>query len=174
MLPLLGLGSDELSTETERKRCALKKPVMEMLQGDATNAGYRVAANTITKATRGALVGALEAQGGDSGAVEMAKAVLKSPEGKAIVGLGLGYAATYAPGQLSELPHMPKIAEELRVEAMAEGGTLILEAIGQQVMPALSDLVAKLPFGADVAKKVRVHEEEESDAAILSAMQNKK
>lgn len=146
---------------------------MEMLQGDATNAGYRVAANTMAKATRGILVGALEAKGGESGAVEIAKEVLKSPEGKALVGLGLGYGATYAPG-LSELPHMPKVAEELRVEAMAEGGNLLLEAIGQQVMPALTDLVAKLPFGADIAKKVRVQDEDDTDEDAVASMKNRR
>jgi hypothetical protein len=135
-----------------------------MVMGDVTNASYRVAAHTVTKAVRATLVGAIKATGSESGLADIAKEVLSTDEGKAIVGLACGYAGTYLPGPLGDNPHMQKISEELRVESMVEGANLTLERIGEEIMPELVDMISKLPLGQEIVKKARVaHHEDEDD-----------
>lgn len=145
----------------------MKKPIAEMLTEDGENAGYRVAANTITKVVRGGLIAALE--NADSGIADMGKEALATEAGKAIVGYALGAGLTFAPGIGSD-PRVAKVATDLRVEAMVDGGQAFLQQVGESILPALTEVISGLPLGSladkvtgGKAEKFRVHHAEEDD-----------
>jgi len=146
----------------------MKKPIAEMLTEDGENAGYRVAANTITKVVRGGLIAALE--NSDSGIADMGKEALGTEAGKAIVGYALGAGLTFAPGGIGSDPRVAKVASEFRVEAMVDGGQAFLQQVGESILPALTEVISGLPLGSladkvtgGKAEKFRVHHAEEDD-----------
>lgn len=127
-----------------------------MVKGDFGNAGYRVTANQLTKATKTALVNALNAKGAKKAQVKAISEVLDSEAGSALIAVALGMALTYVP-MISDNPKAAVLAKEFRVGGMTTAGNALIGQVTDTVFPAVMKALNTLPEEKE-APKVRVAE----------------
>ncbi len=126
---------------------------LETVKDDSIEAGYRISATQLTKASRAAIVKALNQAGAKKTQIKAITELLDSEAGLASVSILLGWVLTYMPG-MKENDKVQRLAKEFRVGGMTIGGNMFAEAVVNTVMPVLAQQLANLPE----PPKVRVAE----------------
>lgn len=111
---------------------------------DAKDAGYRVAANQMSRTTKRLLVRILKDNGVDKKQVKAISDLIDTDLGEATISYVLGLGFTYAP-KLKEDPRIKKLAEELRIEGMAGAANIAVDSILAEILPGLHDVLGSLP-----------------------------
>lgn len=108
-----------------------KQAILKMLEGDATDAGWRLAGSQFIKLTREPLVAFLSRQLGEEGDETMRKKIgdfLNTELGEALVAsllsMGLSMIPQTAAGEIPQ-----RLAKELRVRAMSEAGDVVADLL---------------------------------------------
>jgi len=126
----------------------------ETIKEDIADAGYRVAANQLTKGAHAAISKLLESRGYSSEKIKIFIELLDTDFGKSLVGMILGMSLTYTP-QLKTNTHAQKLAREFRVGSMSTMGN----AMANYILPAIMDSLSE--DNVRIAPEVRVEEQEE-------------
>lgn len=103
-----------------------------MVKEDAINAGYRVAANQLTKGVKAALLKLMEDRGADNNKVALIREILETEMGNALIAMILGMSLTYIP-TLSEDKRAQKLAGEFRIGSMTTTGNALMDMVWQYV-----------------------------------------
>lgn len=125
--------------------------MLDMLKADALSAGYRVAANQMTKGVKGALLLSMKDKGMDGGKIQAISEMLDTEMGEALISTLLGYGLTYIPG-LGEDPRAQTLAEEFRINGIATAGNVIADSLFQHLLPAINSAMASLPPAEEVLR----------------------
>lgn len=125
--------------------------MLDMLKADALSAGYRVAANQMTKGVKGALILSMKDKGMDGGKIQAISEMLDTEMGEALISTLLGYGLTYIPG-LGEDPRAQTLAEEFRINGIATAGNVIADSLFQHLLPAINSAMASLPPAEEVLR----------------------
>jgi hypothetical protein len=128
--------------------------VLDMLKADALNAGYRVAANQMTKGVKGAILLSMQDKGVEGSKIQAISEMLDTDLGDAFVSTLLGYGLTYIP-VLAEDPRAQALAEEFRINGMAIAGNVVADSVFQHLMPAINSAMEKLPPAEEVLRMKR-------------------
>lgn len=103
-----------------------------MVKEDAISAGYRVAANQLTKGVKAALLKLMEDRGADNNKVALIREILETEMGNALIAMILGMSLTYIP-TLSEDKRAQKLAGEFRIGSMTTTGNALMDMVWQYV-----------------------------------------
>jgi hypothetical protein len=125
--------------------------VLETLKSDALAAGYRVAANQMTKGVKGAIILSMKDKGVEDGKLQTMREMLDTDLGEALISTLLGYGLTYIP-MLSEDPRAQTLAEEFRINGIAIAGNVVADSVFQHLMPAITNAMDKLPPAEEVLR----------------------
>lgn len=111
------------SEETDKKRQLLK-----LLEGEATDAGWRLAGKQFLKMTRDPIVAFLSRQLGDDDSVRAKVAeFMKTDLGEALLASMISMGLQMLPETTGEIPK--KLAKELRVHAMTDVGDVVADLL---------------------------------------------
>ena len=162
------------STDTKQGEMNMSKETTErpafldIIKGDAKDAGYRIAATQISKGTKAGIMAILTKQGGSSSALKAMEEMLDTAYGEALISFALGLGTHYAPIPQLQDPRVQKISEEFRIQAMSGAGNEIMSTVMEMLLPVIMGALASLPAEA-TAEKARVadhNEEIEEELAV--------
>jgi hypothetical protein len=107
-----------------------KNDLMKMLEGDAVDAGWRLAGLQFLKLTHEPLVAFLSRQMGDEpGLKEKIGAFLGTELGKALVASFLSMGLSIVPANAFGVEYTRRLARELRVKAMTDVGDVVADLL---------------------------------------------
>lgn len=138
--------------------------VSDMLKSNAISAGYRMAGTQATSLVKQSLISVMRNKGVDGGQLDSFAKFLDTEFGSAIISGILGMGLHYVP-HFNEDPRVQRLAEEMRVNGMAIAGNAVIGEVMQHLLPAVSDILQKLP-ALDEKNTVRVE-----DKTLVSAME---
>lgn len=130
----------------------------QMINGDMEKVAYRVARKQMYNGVKNALLIALQAKASSMSdeQLKLAKQLLESEIGEAIIDGLLGLALTYTP-KICDDPRAKVLAEEFRVQSIATVGNAVLDSAIGVVTPLLSGALNNIPLPEVPTKeKVRV------------------
>jgi len=131
----------------------------EKVKDDASDAGYRVCAKTMSKGIKNAILRAMKDKGVDGGRIKAVADVLETEAGEALISILLGYSLTYVP-KLNEDPRAERLANEFRIGGMSTAGNFAMEIAFEYFLAPIHTAMEALPE----APKVRVRVPTEEDA----------
>jgi hypothetical protein len=147
-------SSKQVSKTKEKK---MSKPTFaEIMKKNAVEAGYRVAATQATSIVKNAILAVMKNQGADDGALGSFGAFLDTEYGASMISLALGTGLNYVP-VYGDDPRVQKLGEEMRINGMATFGNAIIGEAMQHVLPALTEVLNKLP-AVEESNNVRLEE----------------
>jgi hypothetical protein len=156
-------------TKEKEKEKKMEKPSFaDMMKKNAVEAGYRVAATQSTNIVKNAILAVMKSKGADDGALAGMSKFLETEFGAALISVALGTGLNYVP-HLSDDPRGAKLAEEMRIGGMATAGNAIVGEAMQHVLPALTEVLNKLP-SVEANSNVRLVEDS-SEKSLASALE---
>lgn len=168
------------SQKEPKKMSTNEKPgFADVMKSNAKDAAYRVGASQSTKLVKNAILAVMKKNGSDDGALASLSTFLDTEFGSALVSMMLGTGLHYVP-HFGEDPRIQRLGEELRINGMATAGNAIMDEAVGHILPALTDVLNKLPSleqETTSTKAVRVEdknlkdtlEEEESETEVTTA-----
>jgi hypothetical protein len=149
------------SSEEVKIQPKKEKTMLDMLQQDAKNAAYRVAATQLSQVIKNGIV-AMCKNDVDEGMVKALSQLLDSPLGEAFIAMLLGYGLVYAP-MIKDDPRVSKLSEEFRIGGMTTAGNEIIGQVTKFILPEALKIIQGLP---DLENKVRVMEEQHEEVDV--------
>lgn len=126
----MGAGDNKNNPTPQQPNNEAKKDVLKLLEGDAIDAGWRLAGKQFLKMTREPLVAFLGRQFGDEpGMMEKIAAFLDTDLGKALLASTLSMALSMVPEPVDGSEYAKRMARELRVSAMTDVGDVVAELL---------------------------------------------
>jgi hypothetical protein len=105
-----------------------KKELLKLLEGDATDAGWRLAGKQFLKTTREPIVAFLSKQLGDDDSIRVkVAAFLETDLGEALLASMLSMGLSVLPETTGDIPK--RLARELRVHAMTDVGDVVADLL---------------------------------------------
>jgi len=139
---------------------ALKKETgFTRVKKEASSAGYRIAANQISKGVRRAIVTLMKETGMSDTKLKHVEDVLDSEVGLAIISTMMGYSLTYSKYQDERIQ---RVASEFRAEGMATAGNAMIDEAMKYIVPAIKEHMNEIPddkFRVEEAKQVERQDE---------------
>lgn len=159
------IEADEFETKSSKKETTqMTKPSFtEILKQNAADAGYRVAATQSTNIVKNAILTVMRNKGADDGAIAGFSKFLDTEFGAALISFALGSGLHYVP-HFGDDPRVQRLAEEMRVNGMATAGNAVIGEAMAHVLPALTEVLQKLP-AVENSNNVRVEEARDSKLA---------
>lgn len=158
----------ETTRTFEKKENKMTKPAMsftDMIKSNALDAGYRVGATQSTALVRSAIVTLMRKKGANEGAIQGLTTFLETEFGAALISLMIGSGLHYVP-TLNQNPRVQRLAEEMRIGGMATAGNAVMGELVAQLLPALQEIIQKLPELESETGSVRVEETERLTKAM--------
>lgn len=137
----------ETTKTFEKKAKNMTKPAMsftDMIKSNALDAGYRVGATQSTALVRSAIVTLMRKKGANEGAIQGLTTFLETEFGAALISLMIGTGLHYAP-TINQDPRVQRLGEEMRIGGMATAGNAVMGELVAQLLPALQEIIQKLP-----------------------------
>lgn len=139
---------------------------LEVMKEDGTDAAYRVGARKMAQALQAAICKMLQDKGFKKAQVNAIREFLASELGEAFIKNALGYGLTYVP-HISNDPRAQKLAQEFRVDGIAQVGNLAME----HLLPAVMTVFANLP-ATESGQAIERPEQQKISAADLLTSKN--
>lgn len=147
--------------------------IVDQFKTDSVSAAYRVGGRKLTAVAQKGLLAVMKSQGMKRKELNAMVTVAETEFGRAAIGQILGQALIRVPG-LKEDKRVQRLAEELRVESIANGMEFTLDSlVGNflpQFLPGVSEILEALPdpTATAVSTKLRVapHTDEKVAVAV--------
>lgn len=153
------MSDDKSATITQRPSAGV------LLKQDAIDATYRVTAKQMSKAVRLGLISLLEKKGMEKSKLDVLNEMLSSDAGLAATSELLGWGLEYLPiDRIQQSEQAKLLAKEFRVEGLAVGGNLLMDALRDNLLPTVLEQLDKLPR----PEKVRIEEPKEDKVRLTS------
>ena len=150
--PKIKINKDEIKIN--------KKPKIEnKLKKEISSAGYRVAANQISKGVRRTIITLMKETGMSNTKLKHVEDVLDSEVGLAIISAMMGYSLTYSK---YEDERIKNIAKEFRTEGIVTAGNAIIDEAIKYIIPAIKESMQEIPeskFRIEDLKEIKNQEE---------------
>lgn len=121
------------------------------LKSELGEAGYRVLTKKLLKGTKAAILKTLESKKESNEKVKMVSEFLDSDIGEFVLAELLGVIIPNIP-KISNDPRAQKIAEELRISAMADAGNLIADSALGTIVPMITSAIESLPKSSEMLR----------------------
>lgn len=121
------------------------------LKSELGEAGYRVLTKKLLKGTKAAILKTLESKKESNEKIKMVSEFLDSDIGEFVLAELLGVIIPNIP-KISNDPRAQKIAEELRISAMADAGNLIADSALGTIVPMITSAIESLPKSSEMLR----------------------
>jgi len=163
---------DFTKTESEDANKTLEKKESG-LKVEATSAGYRIAANQVSKAVKRSILMLMQSKGMKSSKLKHLEDVLDSEIGDALVSVSIGYVLSMDKFKDSE--RATRLAREFRIEGMATAGNVIVDSAVNYILPSIMKEAEREKFRVEEVKELAENNEqsdnhEEKDEGELNEM----
>lgn len=163
--------------------------ISDQFKVDSVSAGYRAGGRKLTEFAQKGLIALMKSTGAKRKDINAMLLVAETTIGRALIGQLLGQGLTRFPG-LQDNPKIQRLAEELRIESIANGMEMTFDALVSKLAPRLlgplEQIMSELPdpevkVESKDKKQVRVvplhqeeqHEEEEEETQHVAAKRHK-
>jgi len=102
-------------------------------KSEFTSAGYRVAANQVSKAVKRSILLLMQNKGMEDSKLKHLEDVLESEIGNALISVSIGYILSM--DKFKDNDRTNKIAKEFRVEGMTTAGDVIVDSVVNYILP---------------------------------------
>lgn len=132
-------GENKMNRNGESKTAQ----VIDTLKGEGKDAAWQVAANQTVKAATKTLTSVMKRRKMARTKIAQLTGLLETDIGKTLFSFGLGAAISASP--LGETPKMKRLARELRVKGMREGGDMIADIASDPAIELIQSIISDLP-----------------------------
>lgn len=134
---------DKTMTQSGKNGESKTAKALDALKGEGKDAAWQVAANQTVKAAANTVTSVMKRKKMSRTKVAQVASLLETDIGKALFSFGLGAAISASP--LGDGAKMKRLARELRVKAMREGGDMIADIASDPAIELIQSIVSDLP-----------------------------